>query len=79
LVQPVASVVSTAGTGDAFTAGVICGLHFGLDLLDAEGKHSAVDIGHFFASYSVQCKHTIADSVVRKDVLSFLQLCDGVE
>ena len=77
-IVPVASVVSTAGAGDAFTAGVICGLHFGLNLLDADGARSAVDVGHFLASYSVQCKHTIADSVTRKDVLNFLQFCDGV-
>ena len=77
--MPVTSAVSTAGAGDAFTAGVICGLHFGLDLCNVSGGRTAVDVGHFLASFSVQCQHTIADNLTRKDILDFLQLRDEVK
>jgi len=62
----VLDVASTAGAGDAFTAGVICGLHFGHDLF---GK--AMEFGSFFAGRSVTCKHTIDPSITRDLVLDF--------
>ena len=62
----VVDVASTAGAGDAFTAGVICGLHFGHDLF---GR--AMEFGSFFAGRSVTCKHTIDPSITRDLVLDF--------
>ena len=66
-----AKVVSTAGAGDAFTAGVICGLHFGYGLFSEEGHRTALDFGSFFAGHSVACKHTIDPGITRDIVLDF--------
>ena len=69
---PIEKVVSTAGAGDAFTAGVLCGIHFGYDLFDSTGGRTALDFGHFFAGRSVMCKHTIDSSITANVVSQFV-------
>ncbi len=65
---------STAGAGDAYTAGVICGIHFGLPL-QKKGKAlvSAPELGAAFAEQSVTCIHTIDPSIGREFAQEFLQ------
>lgn len=59
-------VISTAGAGDALTAGVLCGLHFGLPLCKEEtAGFSAVEMGAAFAERAIQCLHTIDGSIDR--------------
>jgi len=64
-----AEVASTAGAGDAFTAGLVCGLHFGLSF--HSGAFSAADFATAFAAKSVECIHTIAPTIDR-DFARFL-------
>lgn len=75
--------VSTAGAGDAYTAGTICGLHFGLPLGQKDGNAPcAQEMGAAFAQQAVLCRHTIDPSIDRQFVRQFLQeravVTDGI-
>lgn len=67
-------VASTAGAGDAFTAGLICGLHLGLPFHTVSSQHcrtgfgSAVELAAAFAAKSVECVHTICPDINRSFV-----------
>jgi len=61
-----AKAASTAGAGDAFTAGLICGLHFGLPFHSARKEvFSAASLAAAFAAKSVECIHTISPDIDR--------------
>ncbi len=70
-----AEPVSTAGAGDAYLAGVICGLSLGLPLQNegAAEKLRATDAGSFLAHLSILSPHTIADTVTGDEVRRFVQ------
>ena len=59
-------VVSTAGAGDAFLAGVIAGLTAGLSL------HAAQQVGTLVGSLSVTSPHTIDKGINRQSLARFL-------
>jgi sugar/nucleoside kinase (ribokinase family) len=56
-------VVSTAGAGDAFLAGTICGLCCRLSLNAIAGEVAAVQVGALVAAMSVNAADTINESV----------------
>ena len=62
-----AEVISTAGAGDAFLAGVISGLTAGLAL------HEAQQLGTLTGSLSVTSPHTIHKGVHRDSISRFLR------
>jgi sugar/nucleoside kinase (ribokinase family) len=62
-----AEVISTAGAGDAFLAGVISGLTAGLPLAEAQ------QLGTMTGSLSVTSPHTIHKGVNRISMISFLR------
>jgi ribokinase len=61
---------STAGAGDAFFAGILCGLALGLHLFDAQQFASLV------AGLSVTSPHTIHKGVDRHSLFKFLHSSD---
>jgi len=61
---------STAGAGDAFFAGILCGLALGLHLFDAQQFASLV------AGLSVTSLHTIHKGVDRQSLYKFLHTSD---
>jgi len=61
---------STAGAGDAFFAGILCGLTLGLHLFDAQQFASLV------AGLSVTSPHTIHKGVDRHSLYKFLHTSD---
>jgi sugar/nucleoside kinase (ribokinase family) len=61
---------STAGAGDAFFAGILCGLTLGLHLFDAQQFASLV------AGLSVTSIHTIHKGVDRHSLYKFLHTSD---
>lgn len=68
--------ISTAGAGDAYLAGVLCGL--ALDLpFQRKGAQvktmRATDLGFFLAEESVKSKHTISDEINREMVMHYIQ------
>jgi len=58
-------LVSTAGAGDAFLAGVIAGSAAGLNLLEAQ------ELGMLVAAHAVTSPHTIDPQINRKSLSSF--------
>ena len=58
-------LVSTAGAGDAFLAGVIAGSAAGLNLLEAQ------ELGMLVAAHAVTSPHTIDPQTNRKSLSSF--------
>lgn len=62
--------ISTAGAGDAFLAGILCGLALGLHLFDAQQFASLV------AGLSVTSPHTIHKGVDRHSLYKFLHSSD---
>lgn len=83
---PKANIISTAGAGDAYIAGVICGLSMGFPFQRPAGVHGksirATDLGTFFAGKAVESEHTISEEINRKMVQEFVEkemmLTDGV-
>ncbi len=71
------AVVNTAGAGDAYLAGVICGLALGMPLQYLRGGNNevirATDFGALLAGLSLESKHTIADNIDKNDVMKKLQ------
>lgn len=65
-------VATTAGAGDAYLAGAISGLILGLPFLSEEG-FSAVMLGAYFASESVQDINTITRNITREKVFQYLE------
>lgn len=66
-----ADVVATGGAGDAYIAGVICGLCTGLPLLPLKGESpSAMRLGTLFAKKSVEHKDTIVPTIGPRDVIT---------
>ena len=63
--SPEADVVSTAGAGDAFLAGVISGLTAGLSLRQAQ------ELGTLVGALSVTSPHTIHKGIGRKTLYEF--------
>lgn len=57
------NVVSTAGAGDAFLAGTICGLCCGLSLNTSPQTLTAVEVGVLVAALSVTSADTINESI----------------
>lgn len=62
---PQVNAVSTAGAGDAFLAGIICGLTAGLKLIQAH------ELGSLTGSLSVTSPHTIHKGINRKSLYEF--------
>lgn len=74
-IEPIdTKVVSTAGAGDAYLSGVICGFAIGLPF---QHKHAddlrSTDLGNFFAAASVGSIHTISDTFEQQTVRKYLQ------
>ncbi len=65
-----ANAVSTAGAGDAFFAGILCGIALGLSLKDSQQLATLV------ACMSVTSPHTIHDGINRHSLLEFLKKSD---
>jgi sugar/nucleoside kinase (ribokinase family) len=65
------TVVSTAGAGDAFFSGLLCGLALGLHLFEAQQLAALV------AGLSVTSPHTINKDIDRRSLNSFLQSSDN--
>lgn len=65
------NVVSTAGAGDAFLAGTICGLCCGLPLHMMAGKVAAVQVGGLVAAMSVTAADTINESINPQTLRAF--------
>jgi sugar/nucleoside kinase (ribokinase family) len=63
-------VISTAGAGDAFFSGILCGLALGLHLFDAQ------QIASLVAGLSVTSPHTIHKGINRYSLLDFLHTTD---
>jgi len=63
-------VVSTAGAGDAFFSGILCGLSLGLDLFDAQQFATLV------AGLSITSPHTIHKGIDRHLLNTFLHTSD---
>ena len=63
-------VISTAGAGDAFFSGILCGLALGLHLFDAQQLASLV------AGFAVTSPDTIHKGINRHTVYKFLQNSD---
>jgi len=63
-------VISTAGAGDAFFSGILCGLALGLHLFDAQQLASLV------AGLAVTSPHTIHKGVDRYSLYKFLHTSD---
>jgi len=61
------AAVSTAGAGDAFFSGLLCGLALGIHLFDAQQLASLV------AGLSVTSPHTINKEIDRRSLKAFLQ------
>lgn len=71
-------VVSTAGAGDAYLSGVICGLALGLPFQRGKGNAlRATDLGNFFATESVASIHTICETFHQEAVRNYLTLHGG--
>ncbi|NLT97970.1 MAG: hypothetical protein GXW96_07475 [Christensenellaceae bacterium] len=65
-----AEVVATGGAGDAYIAGVICGLCAGLPLQPSPDENlSAMHVGTLFAKKSVEHKDTIAPTIGPCDMI----------
>ncbi len=64
-----AEVIATGGAGDAYIAGVICGLCIGLPLIS---ERSATRLGAHFAKKSVEHKDTITPTITPNDIKSAL-------
>jgi sugar/nucleoside kinase (ribokinase family) len=70
------AVVNTAGAGDAYIAGVLCGLTLGMPLQYPQGEKNiirATDFGTLLAGLSVESKHTIAENIDKNDIMSKMQ------
>jgi sugar/nucleoside kinase (ribokinase family) len=69
--------VNTAGAGDAYIAGVICGLSIGLPFQNTTTTKNdllrATDLGAFFAGKSIESQHTIADEIDKRLFHSFME------
>jgi sugar/nucleoside kinase (ribokinase family) len=65
------NAVSTAGAGDAFLAGTICGLCCGLSLSASPGEVTAVEIGLLVAALSVTSADTINESIHAETLREF--------
>jgi ribokinase len=61
-----AEVISTAGAGDAFFSGILCGLALGLHLFEAQ------QLGSLVAGLSVTSPHTIHKGIDRRALFEFL-------
>ena len=59
--------ISTAGAGDAFFSGLLCGLAVGLTLFEAQ------QLATILAGLSVTSPHTIHHGIERKTLLQFMQ------
>ena len=74
------AVVNTAGAGDAFVAGTIVGLIYGLPFLKGTSDESfgdsriktAPELGTILANISVMSKDTIAFQVNRQYIKNFI-------
>ncbi len=66
-----AEAVATGGAGDAFLAGCVCGLAFGLPFAVGNG-FAAVDLGAYFAAESVRDANTITRSVTRERAVEYM-------
>jgi len=64
---PSVEAVSTAGAGDAFLAGVLCGLAAGLLLFEAQ------EFGTLVGSFSVLSPHTIHKGISRSGLQEFVK------
>lgn len=86
ILAPKVNPINTAGAGDAYIAGVICGLSMGLPFQRTEGMHSkairATDLGVFFAGKSVESEHTISEEIdgnlVKEFMVKEMMLTDGL-
>jgi sugar/nucleoside kinase (ribokinase family) len=76
-IQPLPTeVVSSAGAGDAYIAGVVCGLALGLPFQYGAGGcggKRATDLGSYFAGISVASKDTIAESIDKALIDDYLK------
>lgn len=72
-----ANVVATGGAGDAYTAGVICGLALELDFLPETGKPSAPELGAVLSAEAISVADTIAEQIDRNTVLRYLKTTSG--
>ena len=75
---PEVEVISTAGAGDAFLAGIIAGIIAGLKLDEAQ------QLGTLTASLSVTSPHTINKDIDRKAISDFIRkrnypVCNAVK
>jgi len=64
------TAVSTAGAGDAFFAGIICGIALGMSMKDSQQLATLV------AGMSVTSPHTIHDGINRHSLFEFLKKSD---
>lgn len=65
-----ADAINTAGAGDAFFSGILCGLILGLHLFDSQQLASLV------AGLSVTSPHTIHQGIERKSIRQFMLTSD---
>ena len=72
-----ANVVSTGGAGDAYTAGVVCGLALGLDFMPGNGKISAPELGAALSAEAISVADTIAKHIDRNTALHYLKMKSG--
>jgi sugar/nucleoside kinase (ribokinase family) len=73
-----AKVVSTAGAGDAYLSGVICGFALGLPFQHVQKTDlRATDLGNFFATESVGSIHSISETFQQQSVREFLRVNGG--
>ncbi len=75
---PEVKVVSTAGAGDAFLAGLISGIIAGLKLSEAQ------ELANLIGALAVTSPHTINKDINRKSIFNFLKksnypVCDAVK
>ncbi len=68
------NVVSTGGAGDAYTAGVICGLAMGLDFMPGEKDVSAPELGAALSAEAISVTDTIAEHISRDTALQYLKM-----
>lgn len=62
-----AEVISSAGAGDAFFSGILCGIALGLDFFEAQ------QLATLIAGMSVTSPHTIHDGIDRKSIYRFMK------
>lgn len=68
-----AGVVSTAGAGDVYLSGVICGFSIGLPFQHIRVDDlRSTDLGNFFAAESVGSIHSISDTFERQTVREYM-------